>query len=62
MKEIKENEVTVVRVNTATREKLNRLRKEISKNTRLNISTDYLINMLLDGFDHQKIRSMVNVF
>lgn len=57
MNKNKENEITVVRVNTATREKLNQLRKEISKNTRFNISTDNLINLLIDGFDHKKIRS-----
>jgi hypothetical protein len=62
VKEIKENEVTVVRVNTDTREKLNKLRKEISKSTKVNISTDNLINILLSGYDDQKIRSVINVY
>lgn len=55
-------EVTVVRVNTDTREKLNQLRKEISEKTRLNISTDNLLNILMHGFDHQKIRLVNDVF
>lgn len=58
MKKNKENEITVVRVNTTTREKLNQLRKEISKKTKFNLSTDNLINLMLDGFDQKKIKSI----
>lgn len=59
MKEINECRPTIIRVNTTTREKLNEIRKEISQATSFNISTDNLINLMLNAFEHKKISSFV---